>query len=83
MNIPALLLAYDAHLSIELLNEAGDSIARTVELDWFLQIVEKQDTGGITRRREIVKCRLVKEKKKWRINSFEPLSLFALPKSTQ
>ena len=83
MNVSALLLAYDVHSSIELLNEDGDSIARKVELDWFLQIVEKQDTAGVTRRREAVRCRLVKEKKKWRINSCEPLSLFAPPKSTQ
>jgi hypothetical protein len=82
-DVTALLLGYDAHSSIELLNEDGDSIARTVELDWFLQIVEKQDTAGVTRRREVVHCRLVKEKKKWRINSFEPHSLFAPPKSTR
>lgn len=75
-NIEALLAAYELHSSIELLNEQGDSAAQTVALDWFLQIVEKQDSGGVTRRREQVHCRLIKQKKKWLITSFEPISLF-------
>jgi len=78
-NIFDLLQAYDIHSSIELLNEDGDNLARMVQLDWFLQIVEKQDTAGVTRRREIVRCRLIKQKKKWRITSLEPLSFFAPP----
>jgi hypothetical protein len=83
MDVTALVTAYEARSSIELVSEEGDSLARRVELDWFLEIVEKQDTGGVTRRREVVRCRLMKEKKKWRINSFEPLSFFSPPKSTQ
>lgn len=82
-DVTALLTAYDVHSSIELVNEEGDSVARKVELDWFLQIVEKQDTGGVTRRREVVRCQLVKERKKWRIRSLEPLSFFRSPKGTQ
>ena len=75
-NIEALLASYELHSSIELLNEDGDAAVRTIELDWFLQIVERLDTGGVTRRREQVHCRLIKQKKKWLITSFEPLSLF-------
>jgi hypothetical protein len=74
--VEALLASYELHSSIELVNDHGDSVARTVELDWFLQIVEKQDTAGVTQRREQVRCQVVKEKKKWFITSFEPLSLF-------
>lgn len=76
-NVTALLLAYDVHSSIELANESGDSTAQTVQLDWFLELVDKQN-AGVTRRREQVRCQLVKNKK-WRITSFEPLSLFAPP----
>ncbi len=75
-NLEALLASYELHSSIELLNEEGDSVVRAVELDWFLQIVEKQDTGAVVRRREQVHCRLIKQKKKWLITSFQPLSLF-------
>jgi len=81
--IEALLLGYEVHTSIELLNEDQDPAVRTIDLDWFLQIVEKQDTAGVTRRREQVRCRLVKEKKNWRITSLEPRSLFAPPKLTR
>ena len=52
---------------------------QSVELDWFLQIVEKQDTASVARRRQTVRCRLVKEKKKWRITALEPLAFFAPP----
>lgn len=75
-DVEALLDSYELHSSIELVNEEGDAAVQTVELDWFLEIVEKQDTAGVTRRREQVHCRLIKQKKKWLITSFEPLSLF-------
>ena len=75
-NIEALLAAYDLHSSIELITEEGNSSAYMVDLDWFLQIVEKQDTAGVTRRREQVHCRLVKQKRKWVITSLQPLSIF-------
>ena len=77
-NLTALLLAYDVHSSIELVDETGDSAAQTVQLDWFVQLVEKQNAAGVTRRREQVRCQLVKTKK-WRITSLDPLSLFAPP----
>ena len=76
MEIDALLASYELQSSIEVLQETGDSAAQMVVLDWYLQIVEKQDTGAVTRRREQVRCRLIKQQKKWRITSFEPLSLF-------
>ena len=80
LEVEALLLAYEVQSSIELLNEEGDAAARTVELDWFLQIVEKQDTAGVTRRRESVRCRLIKQNKRWRITALEPVAFFAAPK---
>ncbi|HLK50939.1 MAG TPA: hypothetical protein VKT49_22510 [Bryobacteraceae bacterium] len=76
LNVEALLASYELQSSIELIKEEGDAAVRTIELDWFLQIVEKLESGSVTRRREQVRCRLVKQKKRWRIASFEPLSLF-------
>lgn len=76
-NVTGLLLAYDVHSSIELVDESGDSTAQTVQLDWFLELVDKQN-AGVTRRREQVRCQLVRNKK-WRITSLQPLSLFAPP----
>lgn len=77
----ALVQAYDIQTSIELINETGDNLTRNVDLDWSMQIVEKQDTAGVVRRREVVHTRLIKQKKKWLITSFEPLSLFTPPKN--
>ena len=78
-NVNALLDQCQVQSSIELLKGEGNASTRNVELDWFLQIVEQQDAATVTRRREVVHCRLIKEKKKWRITSLEPIALFAPP----
>jgi hypothetical protein len=79
MNVSALLEQNQVQSSIELLSEEAIGGMRTVDLDWFLQIVEQQDTGGLTRRRERVRCRVAKQGKKWRITALEPISFFAPP----
>jgi hypothetical protein len=76
-NITALVNQDQVQSSIELLSDEGDSTTRMVELDWFLQVVEQQDTAGLTRRRERVRCRLAKRGKKWLVTSIEPLAFFA------
>jgi hypothetical protein len=76
-NITALVNQDRVQSSIELLSDEGDSTTRMVELDWFLQVVEQQDTAGLIRRRERVRCRLAKRGKKWLITSIEPLAFFA------
>jgi hypothetical protein len=76
-NVNALLNQDQVQSSIELLSEEGDSTIRMVELDWFLQVVEQQDTAGLARRRERVRCRLAKRGRKWIITSIEPVAFFA------
>jgi hypothetical protein len=76
-NINALLNQDQVQSSIELLSDEGNSTTRTVELDWFLQVVEQQDAAGLARRRERVRCRLAKRSKKWLITSIEPVAFFA------
>ena len=78
-NVSALLDQYQVQSSIEILRQEGTSMMRNVELDWFLQIVEQHETAEVIRRRERVRCRLVKQGKKWRINSLEPVGFFAPP----
>jgi len=78
-NVTALLGQYEVQSSIELLREEPGGAARTVELDWFLQLEEQRDAGAVTRRRERVSCRIEKRGKKWRITGIEPLAFFALP----
>lgn len=76
-NAAALLREYEVQSSIEVLNEETSGAARTVELDWFLQLEEQRDAGAVTRRRERVHCRLEKRGKKWKITGIEPLAFFA------
>ena len=78
-DILGLFAQYQVSSSIDLVSDMGDDEMRTVEADWFLQIVEQQDTQSVTRRRELVRCQLVKRKKNWRIVSFAPIGLFAPP----
>jgi len=73
----------DLQSSVEIRSDEGDDHARNVELDWLLQIVEREDAAGLTRRREIVKCRLVKRGKNWRIAAFDPIALFAPPSAKE
>jgi hypothetical protein len=73
----------DLQSSVEIRSDEGTDHARSVELDWLLQIVEREDVAGLTRRREIVKCRLVKNGKNWRIAAFDPIALFAPPKAKE
>ncbi len=75
-NVAALLERADVLASLDFLGEEGSDTARTVQLDWFLQIRDKQDAGPLVRRRERVTCKLEKRGRKWKIVSLEPESLF-------
>lgn len=65
--------------AIDVIKNEGDDQTRAVEVDWLLQIRSRAETGPLVRRREMVKCRLVRAKKKWKVASFEPITLFAPP----
>ena len=78
-NVNALLDQCQVQSSIEILSQEGTGAMRNVELDWFLQIVQQQESAAVTRRRERVRCRLAKQGKKWRITSLEPMGFFAPP----
>ena len=43
-DVTGLLLTSQVHSSIELLSDEEEGGARKVEVDWFLQLVEQQDT---------------------------------------
>jgi len=78
-NVEALVQQQDVQSSIEVLNDDGTDSARMLELDWFLQFVQPKQGGDVVRRRVEVHCTLVKQGKRWRITSLEPLSLFTPP----
>ena len=78
--IPALVAQGDAASSLEFLKDEGNSQKRSVEIDWFLELRNVNPAGPLVRRREIIKCRLEKQKKKWRVVALSPVDFFAPPK---
>ena len=78
-NVSGLLLQYDVQSSIDLLSDAGNGSIHTVELDWFLQLVNQQDSADAARRRERVACK-VQKAKRWTVISFAPVALFEPPR---
>jgi len=80
-DILALTAQNEVLSSIDVLKQEGDDHARAVEVDWFLQIRSREQSGPLERRREIVKCRIELKKRKWKVISLEPLSFFAPPET--
>jgi len=68
--------------SIEVLSDTGDDTHRAEELDWYLEIVGKSDPHPLEQRREVVKFRLERKGKKWKIVSMDPLNFFRPPRIT-
>jgi hypothetical protein len=77
--ILALAAQNEVMSSIDLLNQEGDEHTQKVELDWFLQIRSREQSGPLERRRQIIRCRLERPKKKWKVMAIEPVSFFAPP----
>ena len=56
--------------TVEVITDEGDEQKRTMDLDWLLKL----DNGEP--RRQIVKCRVEKQGKRWKIVSLEPVGFF-------
>lgn len=82
-NITALVNQSEVSSSIQPVSEDGDDQARTINLDWSLEIRSLEQDGPVVRRREIVHCELRKEKKRWKIVALKPLDFFAPAKLGQ
>ena len=75
-NLKALMSQNDLSSSIEINTQEGDDNAQTVELDWLLEI--KGPTQTI-RRQAVVKCKVERRKKQWKVVSIEPADFFYPP----
>ena len=73
----ALLRAVEPDAAITIVKDEGDDHARSVELDWRMELVQRERFPSTTRRDATVRCRLEKRDANWRIVSFAPLDLFA------
>jgi hypothetical protein len=66
-------VAQEIGSTIDVITDDGDDQKRTLELDWLLKI----DNGEP--RRQIVKCQVEKQGKKWRITALDPVEFFRGP----
>ena len=80
-NVNALATQNALSNSIEIVSRKGDDRVQDVELDWLLEIIGKGESHVFVRREVLVKCRLERQKKKWRIVALDPSDFFAPPSS--
>jgi len=76
-NIRALATENAVSNSLEITSQKGDERAQEVELQWLLEIKGIGESGIAVTREGTVKCKLERQKKKWRIVALEPVSFFA------
>ena len=69
-NVRALTSRNNLSSSIEITAQEGSDAVQNVELEWLL------DIGGV-RRQAVVKCRLERKKKQWRIVALDPRGFFS------
>src|ERR1700691_6726017 len=57
----------DVANSLDPMSDEGDDTHRAEEFDWFMQIVGKSESRPVEQRRAVVKFRLERRGKKWKI----------------
>jgi hypothetical protein len=82
-NVTGLVRQSEISSSIQPVNEAGDDQARSINLDWALDVRSLEQDGPIVRRRQIIHCELRKEKKHWKVVALKPVDFFAPAKLGQ
>jgi hypothetical protein len=76
-NIEGMLAAYEVGSTIEVVSDEGDEQIRNVELDWLLLATRKNAINSAQEtRRQVVKCRLERLGKRWKVTRLEPVDLF-------
>jgi hypothetical protein len=66
-------MAQEIGSTVDVITDQGDDHKRTLELDWLLKIDNAEP------RRQIVKCGVEKQGKKWKITALDPLEFFRAP----
>jgi hypothetical protein len=82
-NVRALVEQVEVMSTIDLVDDSGDAVHHTVHADWLLQLRNKDDRASMLRRQKTIEVRFEKQKRKWKIVSFQPLDFFAPPRKDQ
>jgi hypothetical protein len=75
----ALIAQADVESRIQFGSISGQAAERFVELDWALDITQREGIPGLTHRSTKVRCRVVERGGQWRIASLEPADFLAPP----
>jgi hypothetical protein len=76
-NVMGLEQSGDVESSVDLLKNEGGDAARTIVVDWSLNLISQDTNVESLRRRETVTLTLEKRGKNWRITAIDPRTLFA------
>jgi hypothetical protein len=68
--IETLLESTEVGTSIEIISSDGDDRKQDLQIDWMLEIPDQKV------RREIIKCRIERRGKKWKITALDPIAFF-------
>jgi hypothetical protein len=75
--ISGLILDYTISSSVEPIADEVQGAKHEVDLDWYMELTSRVETGPTLRRRKVVHCEVEMEGKHWRILSLKPLSFFS------
>ncbi len=76
-NVEALMNGNEVTSTIVPVTDAGDERKRSLELDWLLSVASQENPGmQTTSRRGIVKVRVERQAKGWKIVAIEPADFF-------
>ena len=78
-NVAALVAVADIESAIDPVRNTGDAAARELDVDWQLSLVDRAGLQRVTRRRQVVKCKLEKRGRGWKVMTLDPVSFFAAP----
>jgi hypothetical protein len=76
-NVTGLVTLGEVQSLIDPLEDEGDDRRRTVQLRWTLRLHRGEQSASFTRREQVVKCKVEKQRGKWRIVRLEPIDFFA------
>jgi hypothetical protein len=76
-DIDALVTQNDLLCAIDIVSDRQTGDVHTLDLDWYMQLKARTDSGPLTQRRERVKATMVKVKNKWEIIDIEPLKVLS------
>ena len=76
-NVTGLVALGDVQSLIDPLEEEGDDRRRMVQFRWTLRLRRGEQSASFIRREQVVKCRVEKQRGKWRIVGLEPIEFFA------